>query len=171
MQLFQCVCVCVYNTYYNCRPHLMHEWTLHWSPLCSENDKMWFFPRPCLLQKKVTNTVKSAGFRCYKWFLRHCCLPQTSSSQLQPRSWLISASDGGDGGVTSSGMLGWKGGSFSMSFRLPCVPLFGTGFNPNKSKARTIRGHAIIVVMITSVLLSRPGVSNSSPLELPSCSF
>lgn len=41
MQLFQCVCVC--NTYYNCRPHLMHEWTAHWSPLCSENDKMCFF--------------------------------------------------------------------------------------------------------------------------------
>lgn len=168
MQLFQCVCITLTIT-------VDPIWCTSEQPIdlhfVLKMIKCVFFPRLCLLQKKVTNTVKSAGFRCYKWFLWHCCLPQTSSSQLQPRSWLISASDDGDGGVTSSGMLGWKGGSFSMSFRLPCVPLFGTGFKPNKSKARTIRGHAIIVVMITSVLLSRPGVSFSSPLELPSCSF
>lgn len=65
----------------------------------------------------------------------------TSSSQLQPRSWVTvaSESDAGDGAVTSSGMLGWYGGSFSMAFKLPCVPLFGAGFNPNKSETERDR--------------------------------
>lgn len=62
--------------------------------------------------------------------------PLTSSSQLQPRSWVRAASesDAGDGDVTSSGMLGWCGGSLSMAFKLPYVPLFGAGFKPNRSE-------------------------------------
>lgn len=58
---------------------------------------------------------------------------------MQPKSCTTATSglDTGDGDATSSGMLGWCGGSLSMSFKLPCVPLLGAGFSPSRSETET----------------------------------
>lgn len=111
-------------------------------------------------------TVPSAQFYSMseRIFLFCPCPPLTSSSQLQPRSWVTvaSESDAGDGAVTSSGMLGWYGGSFSISFKLPWVPLFGAGFNPNKSETERDREKTESLLMKQSemylnILGNQPG--------------
>lgn len=116
----------VRETYCSCRVHLVRDWRIQWSPpLCS------------VTETQTTRRHFGLMFSPDGWN-RSVVTSQsqlTSSSQLQPRSCdtVTSVSDASDGGVTSSGMLGWCGGSLSMSFRLPCVPLFGAGFRPNKS--------------------------------------
>lgn len=117
-------------TYCNCSFHQLQDWRLQWFPLlCSETGN-W--------KNNVYLGQRKFKFEDWCWILWLFSCTITSSSQLQPRSLvtLLSESDAGDGGVTSSGLVGWNTGSFSMSFRLPWVPLLGAGFNPNKSDAK-----------------------------------
>lgn len=148
----------VRETYCKCRSHQVQDWKLQGSPpLCSATEKSaqdtylvvlrfscplmdeyWTLMQRSLLRNTVGAVQRHSRLETsFDWHSR----PLTSSSQLQPRSWVTvtSESDAGEGGVTSCGLLGRNCGTFSMSFRLPYVPLFGAGFNPNKSDTETNR--------------------------------
>lgn len=104
-----------------------------------------------VLEQKSTHDQMNIDYRGSCTRLIFVSAGQTSSSQLQPRSWVTapSESDAGDGAVASSGMPGWCGGSFSMSFKLPWVPLLGAGFKPSKSEPEgETRGSATVLHQI-----------------------